>query len=78
MLTHTHTQNDNNLLKYYGVCMSIFLFTFCYSTIPLAVPSQSKVENVRWAQKKCFNIFFRVPSLLLLIAHRHRPLVTGN
>ena len=48
----------------YSVCIGIFLFTFCYSTVPLAVPFT--VENVRWAQKKCLKIFFRAPSLLEL------------
>ncbi len=37
MLSHTRTQNDKNMFKY-GVCISMFLFTFCYSTISLAVP----------------------------------------
>ena len=31
------TQNDKNMFKY-GVCNSMFLFTFCYSKISLAVP----------------------------------------
>ena len=54
-------QNDKHMFKY-SVCIVIFLFTFCHSAIPLAVPFT--VENVRRAQKKCFKIFFRAPSLL--------------
>jgi hypothetical protein len=60
MLTTTRTKNDKNMLKY-RVCIGIFLFTFCNSAIPLAVPFT--VENVRRAQKKCVKIFFRAPSL---------------
>ena len=61
MLTTTRTKNDKNMLKY-RVCIGIFLFTFCNSAIPLAVPFT--VENVRRAQKKCVKIFSRAPSLV--------------
>jgi hypothetical protein len=45
MLSHTRTQkqNDKNMFKY-GVCIIMFLFTFCYSTISLAVPFTTQLK----------------------------------
>ncbi len=75
MLSHTRTQNDKNMFKY-GVCISMFLFTFCYSTISLAVPFTTvKVSGALTnfcpfvlsqspKTKKCGFFFFCVPTLM--------------
>ncbi len=41
----------------HGICIKIFFFTFCFTTIPLVVPST--VENVRRAQKLWTKKLFR-------------------
>ncbi len=60
MLSHTRTQNDKNMFTYgVCICISMFLFTFCYSTISLAVPFTTvKVSGALTNFYKSADFFF--------------------
>ncbi len=66
--THMLAKNDKNMLKY-GVCISMFLLTFCYSTLSLAVPFTTvKLSGVRAARPKRRNFCFLCSHPIITVA----------